>query len=76
MTGYQGKKHKFDKEKRCIQCKRTRKEINVQYDLEFLEHLFNCNPNIQDKRSILKNLGFPIKQWEGFITKLENEKKK
>lgn len=69
-------KHKFDIDAKCIHCKKTKVELQDQYDLEFLEHLFNCNPRIEDKRAILKSLGFPVKKWEGFITDLEKETKK
>jgi len=67
-------KHEFDIDARCIHCKKTKVEIQDQHDLEFLEHLFNCNPHIEDKRKIIKSMGFPIKKWEGFITDLEKRK--
>lgn len=68
-------KHKFDIDARCIYCKKTKVELRDQQDLEFLEHLFNCNPRIDDKRAILRSLGYPVKKWDGFITELEERKK-
>lgn len=68
-------KHKFDIDARCIHCGKTKVELQDQWDWEFLQHLFNSNPRIEDKRSILRSMGYPVKKWEGFITELEDKKK-